>query len=304
MASRIFRNIWLKISALILAVLTWWGVHNSMETSESFTYTVRLFLPPNIKAKEVSPETFRVTVTGPNEAVKAFRSTRHIYIIDLGTVKENETAIRIVDIDQTAIDIPPSLSIAALSDEKVTITLDPLVQKELVVECDITDKPAPGYVIVGKSIRPSRIPWELPFKDSKSISRIMTAPVSVSAATANVVDRLALVDPLDSTKRLNVYVDVTIIIQPDFIEKEFKDIPITVLRSPNDRREVLLESEKISVTLRGRRDIMETFDKTKLKVFLDITKQEAGDFDLQPIVQPVEGVASIKTESVKYTIKP
>jgi hypothetical protein len=304
MGSRLFRNIWLKVSALLLAVLTWWSVHNSMETSEDFTYNVRLLLPPNIKAKVVTPALFIITVSGPNENVKAFHSVKHEYLIDLTTFKGSETTVQVIEIDKSAMGIPPTLSIKAVSNQKITITLDPLIQKELKVECDITDKPAPGYIITGKSVRPSHLMRELPSKDAKSIDSIKTVPITVSAATTSINDKVALIDPIDSEKRLDVFVDVLINIEEDLREIEVKDIPVLVLKSPADKKQVILETNRISVTLRGRKDIIETFDKAKLLAFLDVTKQQEGEYNLQPLVFPIEGITQVKTESVKYTIKP
>ena len=303
MASRIFKNIWLKITALILAFLTWLGVHYSMEMTESFIYTVQVMLPSNVKAKEVYPEAFSVSVSGQNEAIKEFRSLKHVYIIDLSSIKEDEAVKRIISIDKNLLNIPSSLKINSISDDKINILLDPLVQKELTVECDIVDKPAPGYIISGISVRPSRIPMILPSKEAISISKIMTVPISVSSSTSSIVDRVALVNPLDPSKRLDLFADITIVIQPDFLEIEFKDIPVAILCAPNDKREIILNSDKISVTLRGRRDAMETFDKSKIKVYLDVVKQEEGDFELQPVVQPIEGISIIKVQPVRYTIK-
>jgi hypothetical protein len=304
MFSRLFKNIWLKISALLLAVLTWWGVHNSMETSEDLIYRVRLNLPPNINAKDISPSQFVVRVSGPNEAVKAFRAANHEYLIDLSTFKGDEATIQVIEINRSAIEIPLSMSIQDIPNPKIRITLDPLIQKELRVECNITDKPAPGYLLTGKLVRPSRITRVLPSKDAKTITKIWTVPITVSAATTSIIDRVALIDPLDPSRTLDDFVDVIITIEPDLAEKSFKDIPVLVLHSPEDKREVILDSVKISVTLQGRRDIIETLDKSKLLVFLDITKQEAGEYDLQPSIQPLEGISFTKKDSVKYTIKP
>ena len=302
MSSRLLRNIWLKISALALAIVTWWSVQYSIVTTEAFEYHIRLVLPPNVVEKNIYPKTFTVTVSGPNETVKAFRNVKHEYTIDLTEKREGKSLL--LDIDRSSIELLPKLTIKSLSHKNINIDLDILVQRELQVEVDMVGNPAPGFDVTEKFARPSRVFLELPQEASESLSTIMTAPINITDLSSTVIGRVALIHPLNKTKRLPTSVDATIIIKPEIIERKYDDIPLLIMRPPDDNREINIDNDRISVTIRGRADIMETFDKAGITVYLDITKQKAGEYDLVPSVEAIEGIISIKPESVKYTINP
>ena len=302
MSSRLLRNIWLKVSALMLAIVTWWSVQYSIKTTEAFEYHIRLVLLPNVVEKNISPKRFAVTVSGPNETVKAFRNVKHEYIIDLTKKREGKSLLR--TIDRSRIELLPKLTIKSLSHKNINIDLDLLVQRELQVEVDSVGNPAPGFDVIEKFARPSRVFLELPQEASENVSTITTAPINITDLSFTVVDRVALIHPLDKTKRLPTFVDATIIIKPKIIERKYDDIPLLIMRPPDDSREVNIDNDKISVTLRGRADIMETFDKAGIVVYIDITKHKAGEYDLVPSAEAIEGIISIKPESVKYTINP
>jgi hypothetical protein len=302
MATRLLRNIWPKAAALVLAILTWWGVRQTIETTEVFDYQVRLVLSPDVVVSSISPKVFEVTISGPNETIRAFHNLKHEYVIDLTETREGKTLL--ATIDSTRIELLPELVIESFSHEAINIELDVLVQKELPVVLEITGEPAPGYAVGETFVLPSHKLLELPQEAAKGISQISTAPIDVTDRSETIVDRAGLVDPIDKTKRLETYVDVTILIEPELIDKEFNDIPVLLMRSPDDDRDVTIENDKISVTLRGRADIMETFDKSDIKVYIDITEQKAGEYDLAPLVEPIEGIVSVKPDAVRYAINP
>ncbi len=302
MGPRLLRNIWLKVLALVLAILTWWGIRQTIETTGVFEYQVRLVLSPDVVVSSIFPKVFEVTISGPNETIKAFHNLKHEYVIDLTETREGK--ILLAAIDRSKVELLPELVIESFSHEGINIKLDILVQKELPVKLDITGEPAPGYAVGDTFVLPSHKLLKLPQEAAKGISEISTAPIDVTDKFETIVDKVALVDPLDNTKRLEVFVDVTILIEPEMVDKEFNEIPILLMRSPDDNRDVTIENDKISVTLRGRADIMETFDKSNIKVYVDITDQKAGEYDLAPLVEPIEGIISVKPESVRYAINP
>ena len=308
MASRIFRNIRLKIFALLLAIVTWWGVQRSMETTENFTFKVVIELPPDVedvKILSIKPEKFTVTVSGPIETIKAFRYLEHKYVMDLKDITEGKSLRR--PIRDSRIQLLPKMKVVSLSPQDIDIDLDKFIQKGFPVEVQTTGDPAPGYRVTGEEfVSPRRIFLNVPRRKIGSTDVIKTAPIDITGGTANIHDKVALIDPLDKEQKrtLPILVDVVIFIRPELVEKKFESIPVHVMRRSGDMREVTVEDENISVTIRGRADIMETFDKSKIRIYIDITDQAPGEYTEVPIAEHIDGIESIVPESVKYEIKP
>ena len=301
MWSRLTRNIWLKLSALALALLTWFTVRNSIETTEDFVFEVKPDLPTDIVATDISPRVFTVTAFGPAGTIKTVREFKHDHVIDLKNVHGQRT----IELSITPKDITglPGLQIKRISPDKVTIDLDVVIRKNLEVEADVVGAPAPGYTVTGKSVRPSRVFLEMPKQTADKLTEVKTAPVNIEGAKSTVVVRVPLIDPVTPSKTLESYdVQVSVEIRPEIVEKKLEDIPVFIMRSPDDKRTVTLDKKKIAVTVRGRADIMETLDVSAIQVYVDITGQSDGTYNLQPSVKPIEGIISITPELVSYTI--
>jgi len=75
-------------------------------------------------------------------------------------------------------------------------------------------------------------------------------------------------------------VDVYIPIREEFDEKEFRDVPVRVLRVPESNGVITIEPERVNFFLKGSKRYLEGLNSEDILAFVDLGTMKKGDYDL------------------------
>ncbi len=300
-------NYELKLIAFVLAIVTWWLIRGEITKETSYPIAVEVKIPENMILREQSAKEVEVTIRGPNEVIKGPR-TEETITLDLteeakDIEKEKGTATIIKTIDEKNIPIPRRTKLVSHSPEKIKVTIDILVKRWLPIEVTTLGSPADGYSVdmTRTTARPSIYTFQLPRGELTEIRTIKTDPVNIAGKKANVKDRTYLVNPLTNEK-LSDMVDVEVAIVPDMSEREFNNIPVKVMKTPENNKKIEITPSEINIKVKVRTDVLKTLDKSKINAYINITDQQLGEYTLIPIISPIEGLVPEEVPSVKVNI--
>ena len=101
-----------------------------------------------------------------------------------------------------------------------------------------------------------------------------------------------------SESLVNVYIPI----REEFGEKEFKDVPVRILRAPAASGVVDLSPDKVSFTLKGSKLYLEKLTPETLLVYVDLGSLKKGDYDLPLQVVLPENVSMKDKEPIKIKV--
>ena len=117
----ITRNLWLKVTSLVLAVMLWFFVVSKgrsvvvMDVSIGFKD-----IPANLEVVD-SPKTIGVTIEGQERLLKKLRQDDIIAIIDLSNVKKGKTFLSVAPDNIT---VPRTLTVNEISPQTINLMFE------------------------------------------------------------------------------------------------------------------------------------------------------------------------------------
>ncbi|HEX4936481.1 MAG TPA: CdaR family protein, partial [Gemmatimonadaceae bacterium] len=132
-----------------------------------------------------------------------------------------------------------------------------------------------------------------------------TEPVSVAGARENVSDEVT-VGVSDGAVRLThtATATVRVDIMPAPVERAMPDVPVR-WRNLGDRYTAALKPAFVVVTVRVRRDALDTVSAGAINAFVDLAGLGPGQYNLRVQFDPTQnfGVTAAEPSSVQVTIK-
>lgn len=298
---KVFENLWVKVAAILLAILLWFHVATEK------TYQIEISLP--LAQIEVSDDL--VISEPPPDSITVLVSAIGKTLLSSGWKKEG---VRLVVSGGRAAKFktevsPSNLSLVKM--DKVTL-LDVVQPREIVLSCERKmDKTVPvmlkldvlpddGYLIDGEpSILPPEVTLTGPRGEIKDFDYIETISKTIEGVRDKFSSRVAL-------NRPQVY---GLIIQPDTIvayfdvipikRKEFREIAIKLINTPRGK-EFTIKPNSINLRVAGKTETIDSVSAELFSAIADYVLADSNDvIPVQVIAPPGITLLHQSADSVK-----
>jgi YbbR domain-containing protein len=182
MAARpaVFRNLGLKIVALLIALMVWFVLSaERRERISERSYRIALSvvnIPSGTIIASPVPGAVDIRVRGPFTALRQVDPEKLEAVIDLHGSSKGERMYRLAPED---INITPDIEVIAISPGEVRIVLDSVTEKILPIVANVTGTPAPGFEVADVGVEPRTARVSGPSGALAKMSSVTTDPISV-----------------------------------------------------------------------------------------------------------------------------
>jgi hypothetical protein len=282
-------NFIIKIIAVALAILLWFNVITEKDYEYQYTLPVTdIELPAALAATTPFPDSLTVTVNAEGKKLladdwkeaglrlKAGRLKRGSDTLDLNM----ETVALVRSEDITLVDIIGAPALYVYLD-RLDSLLVPVASRLAVV-------PEEGYVVVKErgSISPLQTRVVGPAMLIRRLDTIYTESKILEDVNESVSLRLALHQPVDSTRSLgHDSADVEIVIDK-LVQKKFERVPVFAQSGRSNRRPIV-EPDHIAITIEGPQKLLDSLNINQIRIHASLPTGDSVAFVPPTIMIPI-----------------
>ena len=276
--SWIFGNLWLKLLSLGLALLLWMVVSGEETVERGLRVPLELTqVPAGLELLGDVPATVDVRVRGSSGTLSRVGAGDIVAVLDLHTAQAGR---RLFPLTPEQVRAPFGVEIVQLLPSAVTMAFEPSASREVPIAPAVDGRPAPGYVVGALSSEPTIVEVIGPESAVKRATQVVTEPVSVAGASAQVKQSviLGLLDPALRLKTARA-ATVTVQILPAPLERTLRNEPVH-LRNLGSNLQAEAVPPAVDVTLRGNRDSLGRVAADDLTAYIDLAGLGPGQYSL------------------------
>lgn len=298
----LMHNWGLKIISLVLAVGTWYYAvgEENIEVMRVIPLKIQMS-STQMTVSEISARAVQVTLSAPRVLIVnlASQDIKAVHKIGSDIKTAGEYSFRL---EPTEISLPSfQIRVVKIVPEAVTVKLDEMIVQKLEIQPDFVGEPAVGYKLLADELRmdPNAILTQGPKGVLEKMKSAKTAPIDLVGRIRSFYRTVEVklppgVKPL-SESLVNVYIPI----REEFGEKELKDVPVRILRSPAASGVADLNPDKVTLVLKGSKLYLEKLTPETLLAYVDLGDLKKGDYDLPLQVVLPESVSLKDKEPVK-----
>lgn len=298
-----FAHNWgLKIISLVLAIGTWYYAvgEENIEVTRVIPLKIQM-ASPQMTVSEISTKAVQVTLSAPRTLIVnlASQDIQAVHKIGPEIKTAGEYSFRL---ETSEIRLPNfQIRVVKIVPETVTVTLDELIVQKLEIQPDFVGEPAVGYKLLSDELRmdPNAILTQGPKGVLEQMKSAKTEPIDLVGRIRSFYRTVEVKLPPGVKPMSESLVNVYIPIREEFGEKEFKDVPVRILRSPAASGVVDLSPDKVTLVLKGSKLYLEKLSPETLLAYVDLADLKKGDYDLLLQVVLPENVSLKDKEPVK-----
>lgn len=275
----LFHNLIIKIVSLFLAIILWFYVAGEQNEDLEKRAILDIEPPPGMVISSCSANKVNVLFRGSKNRLSLISSDINIYHKIENVQKPGEYSFII---SPKGMEIPSGVRVAFIRPSTITVSLDKLVEKWLPIKVNIKGKVGEGYRIAEDKIKlnPNASLVEGPENLLKNLDFIYTSPIKVSGYTKSFIQRVSLQPFIKGQLPSLDIIEVTVPIEENFVNKDFKDIPLSFLLSSAKYFPIQSFRSTIDITLTGCRYNLEKISSKDILAFVDITDLNPGRYEL------------------------
>ena len=298
----LLNNFWTKFAAFLLSLLIWFYVagEENIEVVKDIPISISLyndFVITNSSAPIVT-----ITLIGPRETINDIDFSEIVAKKDLSniTTPGNSTFTLLPQ----NINIPQNTRLTKIQPSEITVRIDKLINKELIVEPVVENQPSSGFAIEEVIANPTIVKIRGPQSILKAMSKINTSPIDLTGRN-NSFSQKTKTEPILGEFTYNGFVDVSIYIKELSKQKEFKNVSIRIMQSPTDRYFVKLVPDRAEITITGSDALVPKIEAKDIVCYIDIENVKEGDYELPIQTRMPKGITLLKLKpvNVKVSIK-
>lgn len=268
----------LKIISLLLAIGFWFYVVS--EESIEITKTIPLeLLPPtdNLSVVKSSSSFLEVTFQSPRHLFSALSSSnlsaRH-KIEGVQKAGGYSFNVGLSDFSLPA----PEIRIVKIFPSFITVTLDEVIVKKLPVQVELAGEPAYGYRVDQEAIEldPNAALVEGPKAILEKMDMIKTEPIQLVGRVRSFRRTVKIRQGAEVRVVGDGITEVQIPIKAEFAERELKDVHVRPLGIPSGGSYVALQSEQISIVLKGPRALLDKLAASDILAYVEVEGLKEG----------------------------
>jgi YbbR domain-containing protein len=210
----LFRNIVLKIIALIFAIAMWFFVVGEKGSEVGFLIPLELKgMPSDLLIINEIKSHVDVRISGPKTLLAGLSPAQMGIILDLSKSKAGNNAFPIFPKDVNA---PRGLTVTRVSPTNIKVTLEPLITMTVPIKVRLTGKPQKGFKLGDVNVNPPEVQITGASKEIKNLKAISTQPIDIDGKN----NELEEVAPLDLSKLNLIKIDSeTVAVKINILEK-------------------------------------------------------------------------------------
>jgi len=292
----------LKIISLVLAVGTWYYAvgEENIEVTRVIPLKIQMS-STEMTVSEISARVVQVTLSAPRVLIVnlASQDIQAVHKIGPESKAAGEYSFRL---EPAEISVPSfQIRVIKIIPESVTVKLDELIVQKLEIQPDFIGEPAVGYKLLADELRmdPNAILAKGPKGVLEKMKSAKTAPIDLVGRIRSFYRTVEVKLPAGVKAMSESLVNVYIPIREEFGEKEFKDVPVRILRSPAASGVADLSPDKVTLVLKGSKLSLEKLAPETLLAYVDLADLKKGDYDLLLQVVLPENVNFKDKEPIK-----
>ena len=302
MVTRPFRNFWLMLLSVGLALLLWMVVSGEATVERGLRVPLELTqVPAGLELLGEVPATVDVRVRGASGTLSRVGTGDVVAVLDLHTAQSGR---RLFPLTPDQVRVPFGVEIMQVMPSAVMMAFEQSASREVPIVPAVDGLPAPGYVVGPLSAEPRVVEVIGPESAVKRATEVLTEPVSVAGARTHVKQTviLGLLDPALRLKTARSAM-VTVQILPAPLERTLRNQPVHLRNlGPNLQAEAVPPA--VELTLRGSRDALGRVGADDLAAFIDLAGLGPGQYSLTVHADSSRdaGVTRVAPESVQVRI--
>jgi len=298
----ISRNWGLKVISLVLAAGTWYYAvgEENIEVTRVIPLKIQM-ASPQMTVSEISTKVVQVTLSAPRTLIVnlASQDIQAVHKIGSEIKTAGEYSFRL---EPSEIRLPNfQIRVVKIVPETVTVKVDELIVQKLEIQSDFVGEPAVGYKLLADELRmdPNAVLTRGPKGVLEKMTFAKTEPIDLVGRIRSFYRTVEVKLPPGVKPMSESLVNVYIPIREEFGEKEFKDVPVRILRSPAASGVVDLSPDKVTLVLKGSKLYLEKLASETLLAYVDLADLKKGDYDLLLQVVLPENVSLKDKEPIK-----
>jgi YbbR domain-containing protein len=303
MANGFFKDIWLKLGAIFLALLLWFHVITDRPHEHVFSCDLKVVnIPDNLIVYEEIPQEVKFSVEGRGKTlIRLFLSQKGELIIDGTDFRPRDINYRI---KPEEINLPvENLEVKEIvSPKSFKIKLDFFRKKKVKVVPQIVINPDDEFLFFGDiKLQPEEVEVAGPRRIVQTISSVLTESKVIELAREPVSESVDLIPPEGfnvkcEPEKVNFFANV----QPG-VKREMM-VKIADLNSTSQKN-IKINPDHVNLTLLGEEKKINSLKPEEVLVTLDI-KSTKGKYKFPPIVKlpPQIKLISVKPDSLEVEI--
>ena len=300
--SWMFGNLWLKALSLGMALMLWMIVSGDETVERGLRVPLELTqVPAGLELLGDVPATVDVRVRGASGTLSRVAAGDVVAVLDLHTAQPGR---RLFPLTPDQVRVPFGVQTMQVLPSAVTMAFEPSASREVRVVPAVDGRPAPGYVVGPLTSDPVMVEIIGPDSAVKRATEVVTEPVTVDGATANVKQSvvLGLLDPALRLKTVRA-ATVTVQIVPAPLERTLRNQAVH-LRNLAPTLEAEAMPAGVDLTLRGNRGTLGRVAPDEVTAFVDLAGLGPGQYSLTVHADSTgdAGVTRVTPESVQVRI--
>ena len=304
MAYHPFRDLWLKVVSVCLAVLLWMTVARDPVVERGLEIPLEFEnVPIGLEIAGDPPDTVSVRVRGNSRLVGRLDSAEVAAVLDLG---EERPGRRLFDMFTGRVEVPSGIEITRVVPATIALVLEREGTPRMVpIVPDIEGEPAYGMIVGRIRTDPATVEVIGPETPLAELREAFTEPVSVAGATRNVETEVT-VGVADPALRLVEPVSSRVLVEivPAAVERTLHDVSV-VSRDPSDAARVVFQPAQVTVGVRGPDGAIRDLAADAVKVYVDLAGLRPGRYNLPVTVESSDNVhvTNIDPPSVQVSVR-
>jgi YbbR domain-containing protein len=294
------RHTGLKLMSIALAALLWLAVSGEQIVERPFRIPLEFTnMPPQLEPVGEPPNVVDVRVRGSSGRLSRIAAGEVVAVVDLKGARPGQRLFHVTNADVRA---PFGVEVLQVAPASLYMTFEPSATRLLPVVPEIEGEPAPGFEIATRTADPATVEVIGPQTAVAEMKSALTEPVSVTGASATVVETVTVgvSDPSVRLKNADP-VRVTVTVRPAQLQWAVQGVAVKVLNATGTAR---VSPLTVTIHVRGSRDAMGA-DARSFDASVDVAGLKPGAYELpvRIVMPPRIGWTRIEPAEVSVRIQ-
>ena len=299
-----FKDIWLKLFAVVLAVLLRLAVAGDPTVERGLHVPLEFENRPNsIEVLGDSPDTVEVRLRGSSGVLRRLEAGDVAGIIDLGSERPGQ---RLFNMTDGRIRVPLGVEVTQVIPSSVSLLLEAEGAPRLVpIVPLVSGMPADGFMVGQVTVEPATVEVVGPLSRLRELTDAVTETVDVTDASVP-IEQSVTVGVAEPNLRLET--PVTAVVSVDIVRAPVARTLSDVLVSSENLGPGLTVSmvpDRVSVSIRGSLELMRGLDAGLVEASIDLAGLEAGRYNLSVNVEPQRAfeITNVQPDFVSVSLR-